>query len=404
MKYIVMLGDGMADTPVESLNNKTPLEAAKKPYMDFLAQNGMVGVAKTIPDTLPPGSDTANLSVMGYDPELFYTGRSPLEAVSMGIELGENDIALRCNLVTLSDTVNFEDAQMLDYSAGEITTAESKELINFINDNIQTDKIKLYPGVSYRHCLVLKDSKPGSDCTPPHDISLKPIKDYLPKGEHSDLLLDLMKRSRELLKNHPINIDRVKRGLNPATSCWFWGEGTRPSLTPFIDRYYVKGAVISAVDLLKGIAICAGMTSVDVDGATGNIDTNFKGKAKAAMDLFDDGYDLVYIHVEAPDECGHQGDAANKVKAIELIDEQILGPVIEHLKASGQPYSILLTPDHPTPINVRTHVRTPVPFVIYRSNSTSGPHASAYTEKLANDTGLFVDKGCKLMGMLINND
>lgn len=404
MKYIVMLGDGMADTPVESLNNKTPLEAAKKTYMDFLAQNGMVGVAKTIPDTLPPGSDTANLSVMGYDPELFYTGRSPLEAVSMGIELGENDIALRCNLVTLSDTENFEDAQMLDYSAGEITTAESKELINFINDNIQTDKIKLYPGVSYRHCLVLKDSKPGSDCTPPHDISLKPIKDHLPKGEHSDLLLNLMKRSRELLKNHPINIDRVKRGLNPATSCWFWGEGTRPSLTPFIDRYHVKGAVISAVDLLKGIAICAGMTSVDVEGATGNIDTNFKGKAKAAMDLIDDGYDLVYIHVEAPDECGHQGDAANKAKAIELIDEQILGPVIEHLKASGQPYSILLTPDHPTPINVRTHVRTPVPFVIYRSNSKSGPHASAYTEKLAKDTGLFVDKGCKLMGMLINND
>lgn len=404
MKYIVMLGDGMADTPVESLNNKTPLEAAKKPYMDFLAQNGMVGVAKTIPDTLPPGSDTANLSVMGYDPELFYTGRSPLEAVSMGIELGENDIALRCNLVTLSDTENFEDAQMLDYSAGEITTAESKELINFINDNIQTDKIKLYPGVSYRHCLVLKDAKPGSDCTPPHDISLKPIKDHLPKGEHSNLLLNLMKRSRELLKNHPINIDRVKRGLNPATSCWFWGEGTRPSLTPFIDRYYVKGAVISAVDLLKGIAICAGMTSVDVEGATGNIDTNFKGKAKAAMDLIDDGYDLVYIHVEAPDECGHQGDAANKAKAIELIDEQILGPVIEHLKASGQPYSILLTPDHPTPINVRTHVRTPVPFVIYRSNSKSGPHASAYTEKLAKDTGLFVDKGCKLMGMLINND
>ncbi len=404
MKYIVMLGDGMADTPVESLNNKTPLEAAKKPYMDFLAQNGMVGVAKTIPDTLPPGSDTANLSVMGYDPELFYTGRSPLEAVSMGIELGENDIALRCNLVTLSDTENFEDAQMLDYSAGEITTAESKELINFINDNIQTDKIKLYPGVSYRHCLVLKDSKPGSDCTPPHDISLKPIKDHLPKGEHSNLLLNLMKRSRELLKNHPINIDRVKRGLNPATSCWFWGEGTRPSLTPFIDRYHVKGAVISAVDLLKGIAICAGMTSVDVEGATGNIDTNFKGKAKAAMDLIDDGYDLVYIHVEAPDECGHQGDAANKAKAIELIDEQILGPVIEHLKASGQPYSILLTPDHPTPINVRTHVRTPVPFVIYRSNSKSGPHASAYTEKLAKDTGLFVDKGCKLMGMLINND
>lgn len=404
MKYIVMLGDGMADTPVESLNNKTPLEAAKKPYMDFLAQNGMVGVAKTIPDTLPPGSDTANLSVMGYDPELFYTGRSPLEAVSMGIELGENDIALRCNLVTLSDTENFEDAQMLDYSAGEITTAESKELINFINDNIQTDKIKLYPGVSYRHCLVLKDSKPGSDCTPPHDISLKPIKDHLPKGEHSNLLLNLMKRSRELLKNHPINIDRVKRGLNPATSCWFWGEGTRPSLTPFIDRYYVKGAVISAVDLLKGIAICAGMTSVDVEGATGNIDTNFKGKAKAAMDLIDDGYDLVYIHVEAPDECGHQGDAANKAKAIELIDEQILGPVIEHLKASGEPYSILLTPDHPTPINVRTHVRTPVPFVIYRSNSKSGPHASAYTEKLAKDTGLFVDKGCKLMGMLINND
>lgn len=404
MKYIVMLGDGMADTPVESLNNKTPLEAANKPYMDFLAKHGSVGIVKTIPDTLPPGSDTANLSVMGYDPQEFYTGRSPLEAVSMGIKLGQNDIALRCNLVTLSDTEKFEDATMLDYSAGEISTAESKELINYINENIQTESIRLYPGVSYRHCLVLKDTKPGSICTPPHDISLKPIKGHLPQGNHSDLLLDLMKRSKELLKNHPINIDRVKRGLNPATSCWFWGEGTRPSLTPFADKYHVKGAVISAVDLLKGIAICAGMTSVDVPGATGNIDTNFEGKAMAAMNLIDEGYDLIYIHVEAPDECGHQGDAANKVKAIELIDKKILGPVYEYLKKSKQPFSILLTPDHPTPINLRTHVRTPVPFVIYRSNSDGGVHTESYTEKLAENTGLFVDKGCKLMSMLIKND
>ncbi|WP_195277074.1 cofactor-independent phosphoglycerate mutase [Anaerotruncus rubiinfantis] len=401
MKYVVMLGDGMADRPVPELGGKTPLEAAVKPNMDFLAQHGTVGMVKTVPEGMPPGSDTANLSVMGYDPKIYYSGRSPLEAVSMGIPLAADDVTFRCNLVTLSDEENYEDTTMLDYSSGEISTAESTELINFLNERFKSETINLYPGISYRHCLVLKHAETGSICTPPHDISLKPVKEYLPQGRYGHLLYGMMKRSRELLKDHPVNKARIAAGKNPATSCWFWGEGTRPALSSFEEKFGVKGGVISAVDLIKGIAICAGLKSVDVEGATGNVDTNFAGKAQAALALLHDGCDFVYIHVEAPDECGHRHEVENKVKSIELIDRDILGRLIPALQKEGEDFAVLLAPDHPTPLDIRTHSSDPVPFVLYRSYRESVHTTPRYTEALAEKTGVYIPEGCRLMEALI---
>ena len=324
MKYIVMLGDGMADFPVPELSDKTPLDVANKPNMDMLARNGAVGMVKTVPDGMAPGSDVANLSVMGYDPEIYYTGRSPLEAVSIGIDLGKDDVTYRCNLVTLSDSENYENADMIDYSAGEITTPEATEIVNYLNEHFKTEKINLYPGVSYRHCLVIKNSDTGAKLTPPHDISKKPIKDHLPSGNNADILYDMMVKSRELLRDHPVNKKRIAEGKNPVTSCWFWGEGTKPAVTSFYDKFGINGGVISAVDLIKGIGICAGHKSVDVEGANGNWNTNFKGKAEAALDLLKE-CDYVYIHVEGPDECGHHGDIEHKIGSIEAIDKEILG-------------------------------------------------------------------------------
>ncbi len=402
MKYIVMLGDGMADYPVPALDGKTPLEVANTPNMDFLAKNGAVGLAKTVPDGMSPGSDTANLSVMGYDPEIYYTGRSPLEAVSIGIDLGASDVTFRCNLVTLSDTENFEDATMVDYSAGEITTAESTELINYLNEYFKTEAINLYAGVSYRHCLVIKDGKTGGIHTPPHDISLKPIKDHLPKGENAQLLLEMMKKSRELLRDHPINKERIANGKNPANSCWFWGEGTKPAVTSFEEKFGIKGGVISAVDLIKGIGICAGHECIEVDGATGNWDTNFAGKAHAAVEFLDKGNDYIYIHVEAADECGHHADVKHKIESIELIDRDILGYIIPEMQKRGEPFTILLMPDHPTPITLMTHVSDPVPFVLYSSDKKLLPNAAAYTEAYAKATDLYVDKACTLVNSMIN--
>ncbi len=402
MKYIVMLGDGMADYPLPELSNKTPLEAANKPNMDFLAKNGAVGMVKTVPDGMAPGSDVANLSVMGYDPEIYYTGRSPLEAVSIGIDLEEGDVTYRCNLVTLSDTENYEDAVMMDYSAGEISTEEAKEIVEFLNEHIKTDKINLYAGVSYRHCLVIKDSKTGGKFTPPHDITNKPIKEHLPSGNNADILFDIMVKSRELLKDHPVNKKRIAEGKNPVTSCWFWGEGTKPAVTSFYDKFGIKGGVISAVDLIKGIGICAGHISVDVENTNGNWNTNFKGKAEAALDLLENGCDYVYIHVEGPDECGHHGDIEHKISSIESIDKEILGRIIPEMDKRGEAYSILLMPDHPTPISLMTHVSDPVPFVLYNSETKLGPSAESYTEQNAKDTGLYIPKACTLIKNLID--
>lgn len=352
---------------------------------------------KTVPEGMPPGSDTANLSAMGYDPYTCYSGRSPLEAVSMGIPLAEDDVTFRCNLVTLSETSEYEDATMIDYSSDEITTEESTQLITYLNEHFQTENLVLYPGISYRHCLVLHHAKTGSICTPPHDITLKPIKEHLPSGQYGTLLFDLMKRSRELLKTHPINLSRIERGLRPATSCWFWGEGTKPKISCFSQKFGVKGGVISAVDLIKGIGICAGLKSVDVVGATGNIHTNFKGKADAALSLLRDGYDFVYIHMEAPDECGHRYEIENKVRAIELIDKDVLGRIYSALQQEKEPFCILVLPDHPTPLSIRTHTSEPVPFVCYRSDREGELPAQRYTEKLAAQTGLFIPKGHELM-------
>ncbi len=398
MKYVIVLTDGAADYPVPALGDRTPLEAAVTPHMDALAAGGMCGIVQTVPDSVKPGSDTANLSVLGYDPTRCYTGRSPLEAVSMGIRLADDDVAMRCNLVTLSDTPRYEDAVMLDYSSGEITTEEARELIAAVAAELSTDTVHLYPGISYRHCLVLSHADTGTDCTPPHDITGRPIADCLPKGRYGDELLALMKRSREILRDHPVNVSRRARGLNPATSCWFWGEGRRPSLTPFATLHGLSGTVISAVDLIKGIGICAGLESIDVEGATGTLDTNYAGKAAAALDALRRGRDFVYIHLEGPDECGHHADAPGKVTAIQRIDEQILGPVLDYLRASGEDYTVMVLPDHPTPVSTMTHARDPVPFVLYRSDAAPGAYAAPrYDECSAAATGLRFPDGASLM-------
>lgn len=401
MKYIILLGDGMSDYPIEELGNKTVIEAANKPFMDFLAQNGDVGMVKTIPEGMSPGSDTANLSVLGYDPSIYYTGRSPLEAISMGVELGLNDVAMRCNLVTLSNTEDISDAVMVDYSAGEITTEESTQLIKALQDILSLKDIELFPGISYRHCLVLRNAETGSDCTPPHDISGQPVKNHLPKGRYGELLLDIMELSRTVLRDHPVNTERISKGLHPANACWFWGEGTSPSLPSFEDKFGLKGSIVSAVDLIKGIGICAGMRVPDIPGVTGNINTNYRGKAEEALRELEEGVDFVYVHVEAPDECGHQGNAGEKVRAVELIDSQILSVLIDGLDRSGEDYSILLMPDHPTPVSLRTHTSEPVPFVIYRSNKKGTYNTARYTEKLGSDTGLYVSAGHSLIEQLL---
>lgn len=402
MKYLVMLCDGMADEPSEMLNGATPMELADKPCMDSLASKAEVGMVKTVADGLKPGSDVANLSVLGYEPAVYYSGRSPLEAVSIGIDLKDTDVTLRCNLVTLSDEPNYADKTMVDYCAGDISTDEAKELVGYIQEKLGNDTFSFYPGVSYRHCLVWKNGDPHpGELTPPHDISNRKITEYIPKGEHTAELYELMKKSYDLLKDHPINKKRIAEGKNPANSIWLWGEGTKPRLDDFYKKFGKKGSMISAVDLLKGIAICAGMNSVDVDGATGYIDTDFDGKCRAAINEFKNGADLVYIHVEAPDECGHRGEAENKVRAIELIDKHILAPVTEYLREHGD-FAVLVCPDHPTPLNIRTHSSNPVPYLIYDSKNEVESGVTCFCEKQAKETGNYIAKGFTMMNYFIS--
>lgn len=397
MKYIVMLGDGMADYPIEELGNKTPLEVANKPNIDRMAQGGIMGMVKTVPDTLKPGSDVANLSAMGYNPLDCYTGRSPLEAVSIGIQMSDTDVAFRCNLVTLSEEDRYPGKVMLDYSSDEITTQEAVELIQAVNAAFRTDEIEFYPGISYRHCMIWHGGPVGLDLTPPHDISDRSIAQHLPQNEQ---IYRLMERSYEILKDHPVNQRRIARGLHPANSIWLWGEGTRPGVSDFEKTYGLKGSVISAVDLIKGIAICAGMKVIEVEGATGNVNTNFAGKGKAALETLLEGQDFVYIHVEAPDECGHRGELENKVKSIELIDEHIVGPLMRGLDKAGEEYAVLVMPDHPTPLSIKTHVSDPVPYLIYRSNDVKESGISSYTEEAGRSTGNYVDPGYQLIKRL----
>ena len=401
MKYLVMLCDGMADEPNEALGNSTPMEKANKPCMDSLAAKAEVGIVKTVAEGLKPGSDVANLSVLGYEPAVYYSGRSPLEAASIGIDLKDTDVTLRCNLVTLSDDEDYENKTILDYCADDISSEEAKILIEYIQEKLGNDVFRFYPGVSYRHCLVWSNGNPHPGVlTPPHDITGKVITDYIPKGEAVDELYDLMKKSYDLLKDHPVNQARIARGKRPANSIWLWGEGTKPLLDNFSEKFGIKGSMISAVDLLKGIAICAGMNSVDVDGATGYLDTNFDGKCKAAIEEFKNGADLVYIHVEAPDECGHRGEIENKVKAIEMIDEHILGPVVEFLKDYDD-FAVLVCPDHPTPLSIRTHTSTPVPYLIYDSKNEINSGVKVFCEKEARETGNYIEKGFTMMNYFL---
>lgn len=401
MKYLVMLCDGMADEPNEALGNSTPMEKANKPCMDSLAAKAEVGIVKTVAEGLKPGSDVANLSVLGYEPAVYYSGRSPLEAASIGIDLKDTDVTLRCNLVTLSDEEDYEKKTILDYCADDISSEEAKILIEYIQEKLGNDKFRFYPGVSYRHCLVWSNGNPHPGVlTPPHDITGKVITDYIPKGEAVDELYDLMKKSYDILKDHPVNKARIARGKRPANSIWLWGEGTKPLLDNFSEKFGKKGSMISAVDLLKGIAICAGMNSVDVDGATGYLDTNFDGKCKAAIEEFKKGADLVYIHVEAPDECGHRGEIENKVKAIEMIDEHILAPVVEFLRGYDD-FAVLVCPDHPTPLSIRTHTSTPVPYLIYDSKNEIDSGVKVFCEKEARETGNYIEKGFTMMNYFL---
>ena len=401
MKYLVVLCDGMADTPNAALGGKTPMECAHKPNMDALAKNAEVGMCRTVAAGLKPGSDVANLSVMGYDPAVCYTGRSPLEAASIGVDLKPTDVALRCNTVTLSGEENYEDKTMVDYCAGDISTEEAHKIIETVEKELGSDIYKFYGGVSYRQCLVVDNGTTDlGNMTPPHDISGRVIGEYLSKSENAAPLIDLMKKSYEILKNHPVNIERRKKGLHEANSIWLWGEGRRPRLENFKEKNGVSGCVVSAVDLLKGIGICAGMETPEVEGATGYIDTNFEGKTQAGIDAFKRGTDLVYLHFEAPDECGHRGEAQNKVKAIEMIDSRVLTKMLDYLNGCGDDYRILIMPDHPTPLETMTHSSAPVPFLIYDSRKKENG-VSSFTEKNAAETGEFVEHGPDIMSMLL---
>lgn len=399
MKYFVLLCDGMADYKYDGLGGKTPMELADKPNMDRLAKTALVGTVKTVADNLKPGSDVANLSVLGYDPKECYTGRSPLEAASIGIELTDTDVTLRCNLVTLSDEERYEDKTMVDYSAGDISSEEAAELIEAIEKALGSDIYTFYSGVSYRHCLVVKNGTTDlGNMTPPHDISGRVVGPYLSEHTNAAGLIELMKKSVAILKDHPVNLKRIAEGKRPANSIWLWGEGTKPQMTSFYDKFKVKAGIVSAVDLIKGIGKLADCTVAEVEGATGYIDTNFEGKAEAACELFKT-CDLVYVHVEAPDECGHRGEPENKIKAIELIDSKVLSRVLDELEKYGE-YRVLIAPDHPTPLVTMTHARDPVPFLIY-DNGSAQSGVDVFTEETAKATGIYYDHGPDIMKLLL---
>ncbi len=402
MKYVVILGDGMADYPVEELGGKTPLEVAKKPNIDYLCQKGETGLVKNVPENLSPGSDVANLSAMGYNPDDCYTGRSPLEAVSIGIDIKDTDMIFRCNIVTVTEDGEYDDKIITDHSADEITTEEASVLIDAVNDAFKNEMFTFYTGVSYRHALVWDKGPDSFTLTPPHDILEKRIGDYMPKGEGADLLYEMMKKSYDILNNHPVNIKRAERGLKKANSIWIWGEGRKPRLENFEEKFGLKGSVISAVDLIKGIALCAGMDSIDVEGATGNVHTNFEGKAKACIKALKDGADYVYVHMEAPDECGHRHEIENKVKSIELIDSKVVAYVKEELDKMGEDYKILVLPDHPTPLNLRTHTRDAVPYILYSSYDEKDNIVNSYTEENAKKSGILIEQGYTLINKLLN--
>lgn len=399
MKYVVVLGDGMADEPIQALGGKTPLEYAKTEAMDALSKKAEIGMVHTIPEGMKPGSDTANLSVLGYDPKKYYSGRSPLEALSIGVPMKDTDIALRCNIVTLSEEdVPFEERIIIDHSSGEISTEDCTVLLNAVRKELETDTYKFYAGTSYRHCLIW-DRGEVIELAQPHDVLGQTIGQYLPADR---ALYEMMRKSFDILVHHPINLERKKKGLNPANCCWFWGAGTKPILSSFEEKTGKKGMMISAVDLLKGIAVGAGMGVAKVEGANGGLHTNYEGKARAAVEaLTEQGYDFAYIHVEAPDEMGHQGSVERKVQAIENIDSRIIAPLVKSLREQAIDFRLLVLPDHPTPIRVRTHTADPVPYMLYDSTNEE-THTWNYNEKEGRASGHFIAEGHEMIEHLLS--
>lgn len=398
MKYIIVLGDGMADEPIAELENQTPLQVAKKPSMDRLATTAELGLAYMVPEGMSPGSDTANLSVCGYDPKRYYTGRSPLEALSIGVDMKPTDVSLRCNLVTLSEAEEaYEKKTILDHSSGEISTEDAAVLLEAVKEGLEREGYAFYVGTSYRHLLVWENGQ-VVPLTPPHDILTREIGEYLPED---GILREMMEKSYEILVNHPLNLERKKKGLNPANSVWFWGAGTRPALDDFTEKTGKRGVMVSAVDLLKGIAVGTGMDNLSVEGANGGLHTNYCGKAEAAIKaLLEDGYDFAYIHVEAPDEMGHQGLVQEKIQAIEKIDSQVVAVVTEAMEQAGEDYRMLILPDHPTPIRVRTHTSSPIPYLLYDSREAK-IGAASYDEETAKKSGIIHRDGYQLMNQLL---
>lgn len=402
MKYIILQGDGMPDHHLDVLKGKTPLQAARTPNMDYLAAHGTLGLLKTIPQGFTPGSDVGNLSIMGYDPKRYSTGRSPLEAASIGVKLTTDDVAFRMNLVTL-DHHNKSDF-MGDYSADHISTEEAKKIISCLKKELEDREFMFYTGISFRHLMVWRKGKTGMTTTPPHDISGKEITPYLPKGEGAEALIGIMEASQDILKDNPVNKDRVKKGRKPANSVWLWGQGKAPRMPKLRELFGVKGAVVAAVDIVKGLGVYAGLTVIKVPGATGFLDTNFQGKARAALRALST-HDLVYIHVEAPDEAGHMGDARAKIKAIEDFDEKVVGTILAGIKNVGD-VRILLCSDHPTPVDVMTHVNEPVPFAIYPAlrNSPAAPNDAHFDEVTSKKTGIILEEGHRIMGIFLGRE
>ena len=399
-KYVVVLGDGMADWPISELGGKTPLERAKTPCFDTLAKQSVIGLVKTVPDGMTAGSDIANLSVLGYDPAVCHTGRSPLEAASIGVPMNDLDTTFRCNFVTLSDGEPFESRIMVDYSSGEITTKEAAELVNAMDEAFSSDKISFYTGTAYRHIMLWRDDAPkNAALTPPHDISGKHISEFLPGDE---MLCEIVKKSCEILKDHPINIKRMQNGQNPGNCAWLWGAGKKTVLERFEGKYGLAGGVISAVDLVKGIARSAGMGVFEVEGATGNVDTNFEGKADMAIKQLANGYDFIYIHVEAPDECGHRGELDNKILSIERLDA-MTGKIYDYLKSCGSRFRLMVLPDHPTPLEILTHSCDPVPFMMLDSSFNIMRNEAAYSENYAQGSGVFFESGERLMDSFLKS-
>ena len=397
MKYIVVLGDGMADEPIPELGNRTPLDAAATPVMDELASKGSLGTVQNVPAGMAPGSDVANLSVLGYDPAANYSGRSPLEALSVGVQMDDDDVIFRSNIVTLTEDEPYEQKTILDHSSGEISTADADVLMDAIRAKFDNDTFRFYTGTSYRHILVWKGGK-VCHLEPPHDHLGKVIGNYLPQEK---VLREMMEQSFEVLNNHPLNLARAAAGKNKANSLWFWGAGTKPKVQNFYEKTGLHGAMISAVDLLKGIAVGAGMKVCEVPGATGSIDTNYEGKAQAAIDaLLKEGCDFAYIHVEAPDEMGHQGRTQDKVKSIEYLDSRLIAKVKQAMEEAGEDFRMLVLPDHPTPIRIRTHTSDPVPYLLYDSTRQQKKRAR-FTEEEARLADNFEPNGFSLLEKLI---